>query len=66
MAAEYFQAPGRTITDIDVPLEQWRDQELSHRGLPDHRCLATLLKGAASNLFVPVLVDSLTWIRPDL
>jgi hypothetical protein len=28
MAAEYSAALGRTITYVDVPLEQWRDQEL--------------------------------------
>src|SRR5215510_4305653 len=28
MAAEYSDALGRTITYVDVPLEQWRDQEL--------------------------------------
>ena len=29
VAAEYSSALGRTITYIDVPLEQWRDQELA-------------------------------------
>ena len=36
MAAEYSDALGRTITYVDVPLEQWRDQELRSRNLPDH------------------------------
>ena len=36
MAAEYSAALGRTITYVDVPLEQWRDQELRSRNLPDH------------------------------
>jgi NAD(P)H dehydrogenase (quinone) len=36
MAAEYSEALGRTITYVDVPLEQWRDQELRRRNLPDH------------------------------
>src|SRR5499433_625943 len=36
MAAEYSAALGRTITYVDVPLEQWRDQELRGRQLPDH------------------------------
>jgi uncharacterized protein YbjT (DUF2867 family) len=36
MAAEYSDALGRTITYVDVPLEQWRDQELRRRDLPDH------------------------------
>jgi uncharacterized protein YbjT (DUF2867 family) len=36
IAAEYSDALGRTITYVDVPLEQWRDQELRGRNLPDH------------------------------
>ncbi len=36
MAAEYSDALGRTITYVDVPLEQWRDQELRSLNLPDH------------------------------
>ena len=28
IAAEYSEALGRTITYVDVPLEQWRDREL--------------------------------------
>lgn len=35
-AAEYSDALGRTITYVDVPLEQWQDQELCSRNLPDH------------------------------
>ena len=35
-AAEYSSALGRVITYVDVPLEQWRDQELRSRNLPDH------------------------------
>jgi NAD(P)H dehydrogenase (quinone) len=34
--AEYSDALGRTITYVDVPLEQWRDHELRGRNLPDH------------------------------
>jgi NAD(P)H dehydrogenase (quinone) len=34
-AAEYSCALGRIITYVDVPLEQWRDQELRSRNLPD-------------------------------
>ena len=41
-AAEYSEALGRIITYVDVPLEQWRDQELRPRKLPDH-LLAHLL-----------------------
>jgi uncharacterized protein YbjT (DUF2867 family) len=36
IAAEYSDALGRTITYVDVPLEQWRDRELLGRNLPDH------------------------------
>jgi uncharacterized protein YbjT (DUF2867 family) len=36
MAAEYAEALGRPVTYIDVPLEQWRDQEPRLRQLPDH------------------------------
>jgi uncharacterized protein YbjT (DUF2867 family) len=36
MAAEYADALGRPITYVDMPLEQWRDQELRCRQLPDH------------------------------
>jgi NAD(P)H dehydrogenase (quinone) len=35
-AAEYSCALGRIITYVDLPLEQWRDQELRSRNLPDH------------------------------
>ncbi len=35
-AAEYSEALGRTITYVDVPLAQWRGQELRGRNLPDH------------------------------
>ena len=36
LAAEYAEALGRPVTYVDVPLEQWRDQELRPRGLPEH------------------------------
>src|SRR5499433_2487622 len=36
VAAEYAAALGRPITYVDVPLEQWRDQELRGRNLPEH------------------------------
>jgi hypothetical protein len=35
LAAEDSDALHRTITSIDVPLEQWRDQELRSRNLSD-------------------------------
>ena len=36
LAAEYAEALGRPVAYVDVPLEQWRDQELRPRGLPEH------------------------------
>lgn len=36
MAAEYSTALGRPVTYVDVPFDDWRDQELRSRGLPDH------------------------------
>lgn len=35
-AAEYSAALGRPITYVDVPLEQWRDEELRRRNLENH------------------------------
>jgi NAD(P)H dehydrogenase (quinone) len=36
LAAEYAEALGRPVTYVDAPFEQWRDQELRPRGLPEH------------------------------
>src|SRR6516164_1653878 len=36
LAAEYSGALGRPVAYMDVPFEQWRDQELRPRGLPEH------------------------------
>jgi NAD(P)H dehydrogenase (quinone) len=36
MAAEYAAALARPVTYVDVPFDDWRDQELRGRGLPDH------------------------------
>src|SRR5262245_48446500 len=36
LAAQYSQALGRAVTYVDVPFEQWRDQELRGRSLPEH------------------------------
>jgi NAD(P)H dehydrogenase (quinone) len=36
MAAEYAAALGRPVTYVNVPFDDWRDQELRSRGLPDH------------------------------
>jgi uncharacterized protein YbjT (DUF2867 family) len=35
MAGEYSAALGRPVTYVDVPFDDWRDQELRSRGLPD-------------------------------
>lgn len=52
-AAEYSEALGRTITYVDVPLEQWRDQELRKRNLPDHvlEHLLTMARLHAANRY---------------
>jgi uncharacterized protein YbjT (DUF2867 family) len=36
VAAEYADALGRPVRYVDVPFEEWRDQELRPRGLPEH------------------------------
>ena len=36
LAAEYTEALGRPVAYVDVPFEQWREQELRPRGLPEH------------------------------
>src|SRR4029077_3197696 len=36
VAAEYSRALGRPVSYVDMPLEQWRDQELRKRNLPEH------------------------------
>jgi len=36
LGAEYTEALGRPVTYVDVPFEQWREQELRPRGLPEH------------------------------
>jgi NAD(P)H dehydrogenase (quinone) len=53
LAAEYSEALGRTITYVDVPLEQWRDQELRNRQLPDHvfEHLLTMARLHAANRY---------------
>jgi uncharacterized protein YbjT (DUF2867 family) len=53
LAAEYSEALGRTISYVDVPLEQWRDQELRSRHLPDHvfEHLLTMARLHAANRY---------------
>jgi len=36
LAGEYSAALGRSVTYVDVPLEEWRDRELRRRQLPNH------------------------------
>jgi NAD(P)H dehydrogenase (quinone) len=52
-AAEYSEALGSTISYVDVPLEQWRDQELRSRNLPDHvlEHLLTMARLHAANRY---------------
>jgi hypothetical protein len=53
LAAEYSAALGRPVAYVDVPLEQWRDQELRPRGLPEHvyEHLLTMAKLHAANRY---------------
>jgi NAD(P)H dehydrogenase (quinone) len=59
MAAEYSAALGRTITYVDIPLEQWRDQELRRRNLPDHlfEHLLTMARLHAANRYDRITHD---------
>jgi uncharacterized protein YbjT (DUF2867 family) len=52
MAAEYSDALGRTITYVDIPLEQWRE-ELRSRNLPDQvfEHLLTMARLHAANRY---------------
>ena len=53
LAAEYSEALGRPVAYVDVPLEQWRDQELRPRGLPEHvsEDFLTMAKMHAANQY---------------
>jgi NAD(P)H dehydrogenase (quinone) len=53
LAAEYSDALGRTITYVDVPFEEWRDQELRSRNLPDYvfEHLLTMARLHAANRY---------------
>jgi uncharacterized protein YbjT (DUF2867 family) len=53
LAAEYSEALGRPVAYVDVPLEQWRDQELRPRGLPEYvsEHLLTMAKLHAANRY---------------
>jgi uncharacterized protein YbjT (DUF2867 family) len=53
LAADYSEALGRPVTYVDVPIEQWRDQELRPFGLPEHvyEHLLTMAKLHAANRY---------------
>jgi NAD(P)H dehydrogenase (quinone) len=53
VAAEYSDALDRPITYVDVPFDQWRDQELSRHNLPDHlfEHLLTMARLHAANRY---------------
>jgi NAD(P)H dehydrogenase (quinone) len=53
VAAEYSAALGRPITYIDVPFDQWRDEEVGRRELPGHLCehLSTMARLHADNRY---------------
>ena len=59
LAAEYSEGLRRSITYIDVPLEQWRDQELRKRNLPDHvfEQLLTMARLHAANRYDRLIHD---------
>ncbi len=38
VAAEYAAAIGRPVSYVDVPFDQWRDEEVGRRELPHHLC----------------------------
>src|SRR5687767_6407979 len=53
LAGEYSAALGRSVTYVDVPLDEWRDQELRSRRLPDHvfEHLLTMVRLHAANRY---------------
>ncbi len=53
MAAEYSDALGRTVTYVDIPFEEWRDQELKSRNLPEHpfHHISTIARLHAANRY---------------
>jgi NAD(P)H dehydrogenase (quinone) len=60
-------ALGRTITYVDIPLEQWRAHELRGRNLPDHvfEHLLTMARLHAANRYDRLTHDIKTIIgRP--
>ncbi len=59
VAAEYSAALHRPVTYVDVPLEQWRDQELRNRNLPEHvlHHLLTMARLHAANRYDRITHD---------
>ncbi|MCW2916891.1 MAG: hydroxylase [Actinomycetia bacterium] len=59
MAAEYSKVLDRPVTYIDVPLEQWIDQDLGSKGLPPHVFdhLSTMARLHADNRYDRVTHD---------
>jgi uncharacterized protein YbjT (DUF2867 family) len=53
LAEEYSAALGRSVTYVDIPLDEWRDQELRSRRLPDHvfEHLLTMARLHAANRY---------------
>ena len=53
LAAEYSEALGRPVSYVEVPFEQWRDQEFRTRGLPEYVAehLLTMAKLHAANRY---------------
>ena len=53
IAAEFSAALGRTVTYVDVPFEEWRDQDLKTMNLPDHvfRHILTMARLHAANRY---------------
>jgi uncharacterized protein YbjT (DUF2867 family) len=58
LAADYSDALGRTITYVDVPLGDWRDQELRNRNLPEHvfEHLLTMARLHAANRYDRLII----------
>jgi NAD(P)H dehydrogenase (quinone) len=58
VAAEYSSALGRTVTYVDVPFDQWR-QELRKRNLPEHlyEHLLTMARLHAANRYDRITHD---------
>lgn len=59
VAAEYSSALGRTITYVNIPFDQWRDDELRKRNLPDHvfQHLKTMAQLHAANRYDRITQD---------